>query len=352
MGRKSKMYVDVDSALEHLRDEKAVLSPAALGALSGANRTQVAAFAQTWAALSVERRRRTAQMLVDLAEESFEKDFNLLFRHMFNDEDAQVRARAIDGLWEDEDAALVRPLVGFMRSDPDAQVRGVAATALGRFVLLSEYERLQQTPLVELIHESLLATLRSTTEAVTVRARAVESIAYWSEPVVRDVIAAAYADEDPEMRAGAVSAMGRTADKYWRRIAAGELDSPVTRMRYTAARAVGELEDRRSVPRLIELLQDPDREVQEAAITALGQIGGKAAREALSDAADSSDEVIRSLADDALQEIEFSSNSDLLMFDLQPDDEDWDLEMEPEDLELDEQSDSEDEDPLSDELES
>ncbi len=331
MSRRDKLYFDFEAGLAHLRDEEAALSPSALGALSGASKHEVAAFAQTWANLPPERRRRAAQMLVDLAEENIEKDYNLLFRHMLVDEDPQVRARAIDGLWEDEDVALVKPLVEFLRSDPDAEVRAVAADALGRFVLLVEYERLPQNGVAELIHDSLLATIRSPIEPIKVRARALEAIAYWSQEVVRDVITAAYADDNAEMRASAVSAMGRTADKYWRKTAAAELTSGDARMRYEAARAVGELEDRTSVPRLIELLEDPDREVQEAAITALGQIGGKQAKEALASAAESDDEVLRSLADDALQELEFSSNSDLLMLDLDsedgdvPDDEDMDL---------------------------
>jgi HEAT repeat protein len=319
--RKNELLLDFNAALAHLRDAKSLVSPTALSALSGANKKELAAFAQTWIALPVERRRRVSQMLVDLAEENFENDFNLLFRYLFNDEDGEVRAHAIDGLWEDEDSALVRPLVGFLRSDPDARVRAAAADALGRFVLLAEYERLPQSPHAELVHEALLATIRSANEEGTVRCRAVEALAYWSAEVVRDVIAAAYEDDDAQMRTSAVAAMGRSADAFWRQAAAGELESPDPRMRFEAARAVGELEDRAAVLRLIELLDDPDREVQGAAITALGQIGGKPAREALTRAASSEDEVLRSLADEALQELEFSNSSDLLLFDLETDDE-------------------------------
>jgi HEAT repeat protein len=308
--------LDFNTALEHLSDVQANPSPTTLGALTGAKKNDLAPFAQTWTALPVSRRRRVSQMLVDVAEENFQFDFNLLFRYMLDDEDAQVRVHAIDGLWEDEDNALVKPLIGFLRSDPDPSVRAAAADALGRFVLLAEYERLTQPALAGLIHEALLATIKSGTEDPIVRARAVEALSYWSDDRMRAIIAAAYEDPDAEMRASAVSAMGRSADSYWRATAAGELESPIARMRFEAARAVGELEDRSAVPRLIELLEDSDREVQGAAITALGQIGGRPARQALRSAADSDDEVVSELADAALQELEFTSGSDYLLFDL------------------------------------
>ncbi len=341
MPNKQKV-LDFNTALEHLRDRQESLSPTALGALSGAKKNNVAAFAQTWTILPVARRRRASQMLVDLAEENLQFDFNLLFRYLLDDEDAQVRVHAIDGLWEDEDNALVKPLIGFLRSDPDPSVRAAAADSLGRFVLLAEYERLTQPALADLIREALWATIHSGTEDPIVRARAVEALAYWTDDRMRPIIAAAYEDADAEMRASAVSAMGRSADSYWRATAAGELESPIARMRFEAARAVGELEDRSAVPRLIELVEDSDREVQSAAIAALGQIGGRPARQALRQAADSDDEVVSELADAALQELEFTSGSDYLLFDLaaEPeddleDDEDEDMNDEDEDMDAD-----------------
>ncbi|MCL5950642.1 MAG: HEAT repeat domain-containing protein [Chloroflexi bacterium] len=350
MERKDRLFIDFNSALSHLREDE-TLSPTALGALSGAGKRELTPFAETWAAVPAERRRRAARMLVDLAEDNFEKDFNVLFRYMLNDDDPGVRASAIDGLWEDEDSGLIRPLVGFLRSDPDAQVRAVAADALGRFVLLAEYDRLPQTQFVDLIHEALLATIRNPAEPVAVRAHALEALAYWSEDLMREVIAAAYAHEDTQMRASAISAMGRSADKYWREAASSELDSADVRMRFEAARAVGELEDRTAVPRLIELLEDSDREVQGAAIAALGQIGGKQAREALAAAARSKDEVVRSLAGEALQELEFTRSSDFLLMDLNTGDEKLVPEVDEDDLGGDLEEEEPGEDDLDDDLE-
>ncbi len=161
---------------------------------------------------------------------------------------------------------------------------------------------------------------------------------------MRDIIAAAYEDDDAQMRASAVSAMGRSADAYWRSTAAGELQSADPRMRFEAARTAGELENRTAVPRLIELIQDDDREVQSAAITALGQIGGKPARDALRRAAESPDEVIRTLADEALQELAFASSSEMLLLDLAGQRDELDLLGDDDDLDEPDDDDSEDSD--------
>jgi HEAT repeat protein len=77
-------------------------------------------------------------------------------------------------------------------------------------------------------------------------------------------------------------------------------------MRYEAARACGELQVRRAVPALIELISDSDREVRVAAVTALGQIGGKRARQVLERLCQDGDEVMQLVAEDALAELELA----------------------------------------------
>jgi hypothetical protein len=65
------------------------------------------------------------------------------------------------------------------------------------------------------------------------------------------------------------------------------------------------LQARQAVLALIDLLDDPDREVQGAAVWALGQVGGRQAREALRTCLMSDDEVLREAAEEALSELEF-----------------------------------------------
>lgn len=309
-----KIVWNFEQALTHLQEDES-LGTEVLWALSGASRAQASEFARVWDTLPVERRRRTSQQMVELAEQNFEVDFNALFRHLLSDPDAQVRVNGIEGLWEDEDAALVKPFLALLRQDPDASVRAAAADAVGRFLLLAEYGRLTSTS-ADTLGEILLAIIRNLDEDLTVRCRALEALAYWSDDVVRRVIAAAYDADEPQMRASAIAAMGRSADHYWRDIVAQELQSPDPRMRFEAARATGELENRAATTALIRLLDDPDREVQGAAITALGQVGGKLAKRALQRAADSDDEFLSALASDALQELEFNEDSEFLLLDI------------------------------------
>jgi HEAT repeat protein len=186
-------------------------------------------------------------------------------------------------------------------------VRAAAATSLGRFVLLAELEELDERH-GRLIRGALLEAINSMEEELEVRRRAVESIAYLGEDCVRDIIAAAYEDRDPLMRVSAVFSMGRSADRHWAAAAQTELASPDPAMRYEAARACGELELKEAVPALIGLLLDPDREVQSSAVAALGQIGGRRARQALERCCRSGDEVLRLVAEDALAELELGEH--------------------------------------------
>ena len=318
MPPKEELFLDFRNALKHLQNEKAELSRHTLGALSNANRVELSAFAQTWTGLSGDRRKHVAQMLVELAEDNIELDFNPLFRHLLEDEDADVRVSAIDGLWEDEDPGLVKSFVGFLRSDPNVHVRAAAADSLGRYMLLAEYNRIPQSPHGNLMFDALVATIDSGLEDTVVRARSLEALGYSSREGVREIIAAAYEEEDEDMRASAISAMGHSADKYWGKTVAAELQSSEPKMRFQAARAAGELEYRAAVPRLIELMDDEDREVQAATIVSLGQIGGKDARNALVQARDADDEVLSNLAEEALQELQFASDPSFLLFDIDP----------------------------------
>ncbi|MBI3537119.1 MAG: HEAT repeat domain-containing protein [Chloroflexi bacterium] len=314
-----KIFLDIQPALTQLRDQDVPLSPALLSALSALKKNDLTAFAATWIELPVERRRRAAQWWVELAEANAQMDFNALFRYLLNDDDAQVRVSAIDGLWEDEDPALVKPLIGFLRSDPDARVRAAAADSLGRFVLLSEYDRLGSS-LANLAHEALFATLRDALEPAPVRAPALESLSYSSRDGVRDLLAAAYDSDEAQMRVSAIAGMGRSADTSWCETVAAELDSPDPRMRFEAVRAVGELECREQINRVLEMLDDSDREVQIAAIGALGRIGGKRAKNALTQIAQADDAVLAPLAEDALAELTFYDDLDLPLIELDADD--------------------------------
>ncbi|MDY7080651.1 MAG: HEAT repeat domain-containing protein [Chloroflexota bacterium] len=289
--------------LDELRESAALPTQASLYHLSNLEAEGVALVRETWPCLPVKLRRRLIMRLVELAEADFEVDFGAVFRLGLEDEDAEVRTAAIEGLWEDEDVFLI-PLLVARLQDEALTVRAAAATSLGRFILLGELKRIRPDP-QSMAYAATLATCRDAEEHVEVRRRALESLAYVSDEAVTQLIREAYAAPEERVRISAVFAMGRSANDCWARQVRQELFSPNPEMRYEAARACGELQLREAVPELAELTCDTDSEVQEAACWALGQVGGKEARDVLERCCLAEDEATRTAANAALGEFEF-----------------------------------------------
>jgi len=298
-----------EETLRRIRDPEAPLGVSLLFNLSSPSREDMIVFDHYWPKIPTHHRQRIIRFLAEIAEESFQADFRAIFRYCLEDADPQVRADAIDGLWEDEDPALITRLVQLMQDDAAVIVRASAATALAKYVLQAELDRLGEGQ-ANFVRQALLQVIRDPREDLEVRRRAVESIAYHSSEEVRGIIEAAYHDPEPRMQVSAIFAMGRSADPYWTSSVIAELSSPDPERRYEAARASGELQARRAVEHLIRLIEDPDREVQEVAIWALGQIGGQEARRALEACCDHGDEFIREAAEEALAELEFAEGTE------------------------------------------
>jgi hypothetical protein len=291
------------------------LHTASLYIFSKMDQAALATFKSVWPTIPTQRRRDIMQELVEICEANFEVYFDPVFLLGLGDEDADVRTAAINGLWENENPSLIGPLVHLLRTDESASVRGAAAIALGRFVYLGEVEDIDQHQAL-LAEEALLETIHQATEDLEVRRRAIESIAYSSEPAVAQIIENAYYDENEKMQVSAIFAMGRSADAQWRPQVIAELDNENSEIRFEAARASGELEASEAVPKLVELIEDdPDLQVQEMAIWALGKIGGTMAREALEEYVESDVEAIALAAEEALDELNlFSDSFDLFDF--------------------------------------
>ncbi len=298
------MRQPLDVLIDELRESAELPDQASLYLLSSLEAKDTASVREMWPCLPVELRKQMITRLAELAEADFEMDFGQIFRLGLEDEDADVRTAAIEGLWEDEDVCLVPPLVACLREDQAATVRAAAATSLGRFILLGELEKIRPGPR-DLAYEALLATCQATDELVQVQRRALESLAYASNETVAELIREAYAAHEENVRVSAVFAMGRSADARWAGLVQQELFSPNPELRYEAARACGELQLREAVPELEELADDADTEVQEAALWALGQIGGDKAREILEHCCLAEDEATRTAAEAALDQLEF-----------------------------------------------
>jgi len=302
------MLSNFEELLQQIGNTDNRLSISSLYSLSGISKDEILLFQKAWPSIAVERRRQIINSLVEIAEASFEVDLGQVFRFCLDDEDERVREAAIEGLWEDDDMALINPLITLLRDDPSISVRAGAAISLSRYVLLGELDKIK-AQLLALVQEALLETIRSSFEDLEVRRRAIESIAYSSEEGVREIIETAYYDEDEKMRTSAVFAMGRSADPYWADLVMSELESSSPEMRYEAAMACGELELSAATPLLADLVNDPDREVQEAAICALGQIGGNEARRILYACYQEGDQFLQEAVEEALEQLEFLHGS-------------------------------------------
>ena len=211
-------------------------------------------------------------------EHNIEFDFNAIFRQALDDEDADVRATAIVGLWEDERADLIGPLLRLLKGDPDEQVRERAADSLGRFILAGELGDVEM-PSAFAVQEALLQVYSDPNESVNVHCHALESLAYSSDDAISDLIEAAYFARDERLTLSALVAMEHSADTSWESILLRELESPRPELRFEAAQACGSLELAQAVHTLGEMAEtDEDPEVRAIAIWALGQIGDTEAR--------------------------------------------------------------------------
>jgi len=294
----------LETFLDELSKGAEMPAQASLYHLSHLDSGDAARVGEVWPCFEVELRRRVIQRLVELAEVDIEVDFGAVFRLGLEDTDAAVRTAAIEGLWEDEDVRLVPRLVERLREDDSIAVRAAAATSLGRFTLLGELEKIRPAPR-SLAYEKLLAAYQDPEEHVEARRRALESLAYVGNETVAALIREAYELPEEKMHVSAVFAMGRSADSRWKREVRQELLSPNPELRYEAAQACGKLQLAEAVPDLEDLAEDVDPEVQEAALWALGQIGGDRARQTLERYCCSEDEAIRAAAEAAMGQLEF-----------------------------------------------
>ncbi len=290
--------------LDELLKEHKTLHQAPLYYLSGLDADEVKRVREAWADLDTSVRLDLTSRLVEMAEADFTLNFSAVFRMAMEDEDAGVRKAAIEGLWEDEDVRLIPRLVKRLLQDESASVRAAAAKSLGRFILLGELEKIRPEPR-RVAYEALLEAHQTHSEENEVQRRALESLAYVCNDTVVTSIREAYTSPTEKMRVSAVFAMGRSADTRWEQEVQQELFSTNPEMRYEAARACGELQLSEAVSMLEELTEDTDIEVQQAAIWALGQIGGDRARKTLEYYCRASDEALRSAAEAAIREFDF-----------------------------------------------
>jgi HEAT repeat protein len=301
--------VNLQRTLLAIQEPDHALASIELDTLSDLSKDHLGHFHVAWAGLSPERQRGLVAALIEFAEDHVDASFAAIYRWLMEDADPWVRSHAIEGLWEEEDVRLISPLIRRLQEDTDADVRAAAALSLGRFLLLGEFDQIDSSA-ARRVERALLAAYHRAAQDVSVRRRILEALANSSYDELPDMILEAYEDDDDTMRSGAIFAMGRSADTRWNHYVLNELGSNDSAMLFEAARASGELEIEEALPDLLRLLDDEDVEIRDAAVWALGRIGGREAKRALKACCASDDEDLREAAEEALAELDFMAGDD------------------------------------------
>ncbi len=261
---------------------------------------------ELWSKLPLAHRQRIVRMMVELSESNIDLDFRRVLLIALDDADAEVRRSAVEGLWEADDTGILQRLLDRLAIETEPAVRAALAQALGRFAELHVCGRLGESH-GQRVYDAL-SNLIAPHEPVEVRRRALESIAIYADPLVSEAIEEAYWSGDPLLRISAIYAMGRTLDRRWIPLLVDELQAEEPERRYEAATACGELGAPEAIDELIRLTSDSDRDVQGAAIMALGRVGGTIAINVLRHLARSPDPFVREAAEEALAEAVFADD--------------------------------------------
>lgn len=266
---------------------------------------------QVWAKIEPEMRRQMVSKLVELADDHIELNFDVIFTSCLKDSDEEVRALSIEGLWENEEASLINPLISLLEKDKSEKVQSAAAMALGKFAMLAELAKVRPEYLFR-IEEALMGVFGNTALGTEVRRLALEAVAPLNMPRVKKAITTAYQSGNPTLKVSAVYAMGQNSDKGWMPMLLKELASTNGELRYEAIRACGEIGEEEAIPHLARFIGASDEDLSLAAIEALSKIGGEKAKECLEDCVDSPEEAISQAAAKALKEME--EEEDLFRF--------------------------------------
>jgi len=213
--------------------------------------------------------------------------------------DAGVRAAAIASLGNlhvEGSAAAIAKRLG---SDTSAEVRELAAEALGEIGGKSSGPALASA-----LSDRELRVKRAA-------ARALGEVKY---PQALDALGKAVSDPDPELRGAAVRALGELADPRAASVLAKALTDTDLEVKRSAVHAFGELgELKKAPPALVEALSDSDADTRAAAAHALAEIKDPSSVKALGRALQDPVAEVRRSAVRALSEIEGAASTPYLV---------------------------------------
>lgn len=303
--------------------------PTILYGLSDLSPTDLQRIIPVWDSLSATQRRILMKQMLELSETDFTMDYQAIGLHSLNDPDPQVRAAAVETLWTDDSLNTMDRFISMAQNDEAEEVRAVAASALGHYILLGELGELPESQTTR-AQDAAITLWQDPNEPVEVRRRALEAISNCGHALVPEAIQEAYRSGDTLMQVSAIFAMGRTYDARWQEIVLRELKNSEPQIRFEAARTAGELELRDAVPGLGQLAIEDDVEIRDVAVWALGEIGSREALRILEqlaeDAYHAQDEALSEVIEDAIAAASLMGGDLPFMFELDQDTDDdlWD----------------------------
>ena len=238
-----------------------------------------------------------------MAEENARLDFAIVLKLALADDDYDVQEKAIAGMWEGEDRTVIPLLLNILQSDAPPPVRASAAAALGKYSLLAQEDKILPKD-AQLVQESLMSSLQDDGNTVEVRRRALEAVSPFNTPRIHEYIRWAYGSGEQTLKGSSLYAMGKTQETAWLPAIIPELRSTDPSLRYEAVCACSELGEEDMVEHLIPLLEDDDTQVQMAAVSAMGNIGGTLAKRALRRCLRDADETLKEAVQEALDEMD------------------------------------------------
>lgn len=297
-----------ESDLADLGDPTKRLAATQLVNFSELDAIEAERFEAAWPEIDAGRRVQIISELTDLAQDSVDLNFDAIYKLALRDEEALVRAAALNGLQEYEGRDLIPVLGDLLRNDADAAVRREAAVALGRYALAAELDQLRAED-AAVVRDVLMESAEDLEEDDRVRARAIEALGAISGEETENLIESIYQENSLWLKVGAMDAMGRSCNESWLPLVLREMENRAPEMRHAAAFAAGEIGDEVAVNQLKRMaVLDPDREVQLAAVHALGEIGGNQAKVALKAVLFEGDEALEEAVQEAMSEIEFNED--------------------------------------------
>jgi hypothetical protein len=291
------------SVLENLNNPAVHPTPRLLKHLSGLWGNDLAQFLHTWEQLPDARRAEVAKALADLWESADDVSFEEIGRQLLKDPHSAVRQSAIALLNEAEyDSTLLNTYLNLLEKDPAADVRFAVATNLQDLMYQYSLDELPQTQ-GERMETALLNAYANETSA-HVRLRVLRVLGYSQRKEIPSLIQAAYNSDDEQKRLNSLYAIAYSSEnERWEQQVLASLRSPASDDELEAAAyACGELRLSESIPHIAEILEEIEPENAPMLLWALGEIGGKAAKQALIafQALYADDETMQQLVQDAL----------------------------------------------------